>query len=171
MPFDQVSRRGFLYGSASVLTVSLLAACSSYVPTSTTNIAQVSRSSALAKINEARAAHGKKPVTYNSKLAKAARTHVNLMASKGELSHTLGGNIRSRVRAAGYVGAVGEILAGGQKTLEKAIEDWLASGSHRGVLLSENFTEFGLAVTTGKAPYKTYWAAIFGGSTAAWINR
>jgi uncharacterized protein YkwD len=128
----------------------------------------------VSKINEVRKAHGRKPLTYNSKLAAAARSHAQLMADRDTLSHGLGVTLRERVSKAGYVGAVGENLAGGHKTLESAIEGWLESASHRSTLLSPKFEEFGLAyarVRSGKkSRYGIYWALILGGEFAAWVG-
>ncbi len=145
-------------------------ACSTYLPSGTTTPATLSRSVILQQINATRAAYGREPLTYNPLLEDAARTHARLMAEKGILSHTLGGTLRERVTAAGYHGAVAENLAGGQHTLERAIEDWLNSAGHRRTLLSPNFTEFGLAAATSDKGQKFYWAMIFGGSLAAWLN-
>lgn len=162
-------RRRFLGGSAMLLVTSL-AGCSSYLPQGATSAPQLSQAIALQKINETRRANGRDAITYSSRLARAARNHTQLMASRGELSHSLGGSLRERVRAVGYVGAVGENLAGGQSTLEKAIAGWLQSTGHRNTLLSPRFTEFGLAVSTGRGPYNTYWALIMGGDSNAWIG-
>ena len=69
-------------------------------------------------------------------------------------------------------GAVGENVAGGQKSLEQAIQGWLDSPAHRNTLLSTRFTEFGLAVAAvgpgRKSRYGPYWAFIAGGSFDAW---
>jgi uncharacterized protein YkwD len=125
----------------------------------------------LAQINAVRAANGVRPWSYNPRLAAAARTQADLMASKDQLSHNLGVTLRERVTNAGYEGAVGENVAGGQRTLEAAIQGWLASPGHRSTLLSTKFVEFGLAVSRGakkKEGYGVYWALIAGGSFEAW---
>ena len=126
----------------------------------------------IAAINGTRAKNGKPPLKYNSKLEAAARSQANLMATKDQLSHNLGVTLRQRVAAAGYDGAVGENVAGGQKSLEQAIQGWLDSPAHRNTLLSTRFTEFGLAVASvgpgRKSRYGTYWAFIAGGSFDAW---
>jgi len=94
------------------------------------------------------------------------------MAQKDQLSHNLGVSLRQRVTDAGYDGAVGENVAGGHKTLEQAIEGWLAPPGHRSTLLSTRFVEFGLAVATvppgRKSRYGTYWAFVAGGPFEAW---
>ncbi len=146
----------------------LLSGCSQYLPQGRTPASGLSRATIIAKINETRAANGRPPLRYSAILARAAQTHTDLMAANGELSHTLGGSLRERVTEAGYIGAVGENLAGGQRTLEGAIRGWLESATHRSTLLSPRFTEFGLGVSSGTKGQKTYWAIILGGDFAAW---
>lgn len=162
-------------------TLTLLSACSSIVPpakgpsgSSMTGITpiQLSQGNILSAINGTRAANGKPPLRYNVKLESAARSQANLMAAKDTLSHDLGVTLRQRVTTAGYDGAVGENVAGGQSTLDQAISGWLASPAHRDTLLSSKFQEFGLAVATVPAnrtsKYRTYWAFIAGGPFEAW---
>ena len=166
-----LSRRHFVvFGAAALLT-----GCSTaMIPSGTTSPAptQLSQSAIVAAINSTRAHNGKPPLQYSSRLEAAARSQANLMASKDQLSHNLGVTLRQRVSAAGYDGAVGENVAGGQKSLEQAIEGWLNSPAHRNTLLSTRFTEFGLAVASvgpgRKSRYGTYWAFIAGGSFDAW---
>ncbi len=161
-----LNRRNFLIlGSGA-----LLSGCASYVPDGRTTPGQLSRSLIMAKINGVRASNGRKPLAYNELLGQAARTQADLMAARGELSHTLGGTLRERTNAVGYQGAVGENLAGGQHTLEGAIQGWIDSAGHRSTLLSDKFTEFGLAAATGGGDYGTYWAMIFGGGFAPWLS-
>jgi len=147
---------------------STLSACSQYLPEGRTSPVMLSRAVVVEKINATRTANGRNPLAYNPVLAKAAQTHADLMAKKGEVSHELGGTLRERVTAVGYQAAVGENLAGGQDTLEDAIKGWLESGPHRRTLLSPKFTEFGFGVAEGGGEYEIYWAMIFGGSFEAW---
>ena len=166
-----LSRRHFVvFGSAA-----LLAGCTASIAPSTstpTATNQLSQSAIIAAINGTRAKNGKPPLQYNNRLEAAARSQANLMATKDQLSHNLGVTLRQRVAAAGYDGAVGENVAGGQKSLEQAIQGWLDSPAHRNTLLSTRFTEFGLAVASvgpgRKSRYGTYWAFIAGGSFEAW---
>ena len=163
-----LNRRALMLGGVGAL----LAGCSSVAPATTGSISatQLSQSAILEAINAARRANGKPPLRYNSRLEAAARSQVRLMVSKDQLSHNLGTTLRQRVAAAGYDGAVGENLAGGQKTLQQAIDGWLASPGHRSTLLSTRFVEFGLAASTvpGKSRFGTYWAFIAGGPFEAW---
>ena len=167
-------RIGFLI----LATASLLAACSSIVPpakgpvTATTVPAQLTQGSIMAAINGTRAANGRPPLRYSTSLEAAARSQASLMAARDTLSHNLGVTLRQRVTNAGYAGAVGENVAGGQSTLDQAISGWLASPAHRDTLLSTKFEEFGLAVAAVPAEknskYGVYWAFIAGGPFEAW---
>jgi uncharacterized protein YkwD len=162
------SRRAVLAMGAA----SLLAACSATIPplpASTSNRPEdLSREQIMAGINAVRKANGAPDWTYNPRLEAAARSHARLMASKDTLSHDLGVTLRQRVTEAGYLGAVGENVAKGYKTLPDVIEGWLASQGHRNTLLSPKFVEFGLATArTGSG--KLYWALIAGGSFQAWL--
>jgi uncharacterized protein YkwD len=166
-----LTRRGFLLaGSAS-----LLSACSTIVPPGSTSPQQMSQAAVVAAVNAARKSNGgHAPLRYNTRLESAARAQADLMASKDQLSHDLGVTLRSRVTAAGYLTAVGENLAGGQATLEQAIEGWLNSPGHRATLLSDRFVEFGLAVSRvgpgRKSRYGIYWCFIAGGPFEAWVQ-
>lgn len=145
-----------------------LSACSTYVPEGTTRPQGLSRETILQKINGVRADNGREALSYSSTLERAAQTHTRLMASRGQISHELGGTLRERVTVAGYTGAVGENLAGGQPTIEKAIEGWMKSASHRNTLLSPRWEEFGLSVSQGNGQLGIYWAAIFGSPFENW---
>ena len=166
-----LQRRSFL----TLAGISVLGACTSIVPPApgpSPGPSQLTRSAIIAAINRTRAANGRPALSYNTKLEDAARSQANLMASKDQLSHNLGVTLRQRVRAAGYEGAVGENVAGGQRTLDQAIDGWLNSPAHREALLSNKFVEFGLAAATvapeRKSRYGIYWAFIAGGPFEAW---
>jgi uncharacterized protein YkwD len=157
-----------------VLGSAFLAGCSAAIPPApgATGPSQLTQAGIMAAINGTRKRNGKPPLRYNSHLEAAARSQADLMARKDRLSHDLGVTLRERVTEAGYDGAVGENVAGGQQTLEQAIQGWLASPGHRDTLLSTKFTEFGLAVARvpagHKSRYGTYWAFIAGGPFEAW---
>ena len=166
-----LSRRAFLVGS-----VGLLAACSSTSsvprPAGPVSPPQLTTARIVTAINGVRQRHGRPPLNYSKRLEDAARSQAKLMASRDRLSHDLGASLRQRVSAVGYTGAVGENVAGGQRSLEQAIDGWLASPGHRDTLLSDRCVEFGLAVEAvpaGRASrYGLYWAFIAGGDPAAW---
>lgn len=162
------TRRTFIILGAATLTAS----CSSYTPLTVTKPEGLDVATITKAINDVRKQNGAKPVVYSTTLSNAARTQANLMASKDKLSHDLGPTLRERVTDAGFKGAVGENVAGGHKTLEAAIQGWLDSPSHRNTLLTNKFTQFGLAVarvpSSRKSRYGIYWALVMGGSFDAW---
>lgn len=163
-----LTRRSFIVLGAATLTAS----CATYNPATVTGPDHLSVSAITQAINEVRRQNGAKSIVYSATLARAARTQANLMASKDQLSHELGPTLRERVTAAGFKGAVGENVAGGHKTLEAAIQGWLESPRHRSTLLTNKFTQFGLAVarvpSNRKSRYGVYWALVMGGSYDAW---
>jgi uncharacterized protein YkwD len=166
---------------AIALVAGVLAACASTgIAPAPSNVAshtspqQLSQANILAAINGARRANGgHKPLAYNARLEEACRIQLRLMVEKDQLSHDLGKKLRARVTEAGYQGAVGENLAGGQQTLEQAIEGWLNSPGHRSTLLSDKFVEFGVAAqrvpADRKSRYGIYWCFIAGGPFEPWI--
>jgi uncharacterized protein YkwD len=171
-----LSRRLFVIaGSAAFLS-----ACSSVTTAPSGNSGTITpevltQDGIVRTINAARAANGgHAPWRYNTALERAARSQASLMVDKDQLSHDLGVTLRQRVTAAGYTTAVGENLAGGQRTLEQAIEGWLNSPGHRATLLSDKFVEFGLAVqsvpASRKSRYGVYWCLIAGGPFEAWVK-
>jgi uncharacterized protein YkwD len=170
---SSLSRRAFLVAG----TGFALSACASggIVPRGATAPQQLTQGAMLTAVNAARAANGgHRPLGYNTALEAAARTQVRLMVEKDQLAHDVGMKLRARVDQAGYRGAVGENLAGGQQTLEQAIEGWLNSPGHRATLLSDKFVEFGLAVgrvpAARKSRYGIYWCFIAGGPFEPWLK-
>jgi len=171
---SRLKRRHFVASVAACgLAACLVSSCTAYSFQTATAPAGLSMELILTKINQVRRANRRQPLVYNAKLEQAARRQASLMATRDELSHNLGETLRERVRAAGYIGAVGENVAGGHPTLEAAIEGWLASPAHNRTLLSDKFTEFGLAVQHvpggKKSRYGIYWALIMGGDSNAWF--
>lgn len=170
-----ITRRAFIVigAGASLSACASIGGLGTAVPGGATTPQQLNQASILAAVNAARRINGgHPPLGYNVALEAAARSQANLMASRDQLAHDLGVTLRERVTAANYMGAVGENIAGGQQTLEQAIEGWLNSPGHRATLLSDKFTEFGLAVTRvasgRKSRYGVYWCFIAGGSFDAW---
>jgi uncharacterized protein YkwD len=162
-----LSRRALLVlGSAS-----LLSACAATIPPLPAKVSDrpedLTREQIIDTINKVRRANGAGPWRYNPALETAARSQARLMASQDKLSHDLGTTLRQRVTAAGYTLAVGENVAKGYQTLPATIEGWLASQGHRNTLLSDRFTEFGLAFARTSSG-KVYWALIAGGPYEAW---
>lgn len=165
--------------AAAFAALAMLSGCASTGVTPAPKIAQgtvapqLTQARIVTAINAARLTNGgHKGLRYNGALEQACRTQLRLMVEKDQLAHDLGMKLRERVTAAGYQGAVGENLAGGQRTIEQAIEGWLNSPGHRATLLSDKFEEFGLAVAAvpaeRKSRYGIYWCFIAGGPFEPW---
>src|SRR3954451_1654119 len=107
-----------------------------------------------------RAAHGLPAVRPAAPLALAARRHAADMVARGYFAHVspTGGTVARRVRRAGYLDApcwaLGEDLGWAPPALATAqavVAAWMASPSHRSVVLDADFREIGVAVA-GRAP-------------------
>ena len=104
--------------------------------------------SLLRTINSVRTAHGLAPVRVDIRLVRAARGHSADMLRRQYFAH---GSIASRTLAAGARGPMfGENLAWGTRvTAQWVIDKWLASPSHRAVLLRPGFRRVGIGITFG----------------------
>jgi uncharacterized protein YkwD len=122
---------------------------------------QASGAQAQRELNDIRRQLGMQDVVINAKLAAAADKQAALLASTGQLSHSAGGSLRTRVKAAGFRGVVGENLARGQKTVSRAIIDWMHSPGHRANILNDVYSCFGLGQSKDGGG-KPYWVLILG---------
>jgi uncharacterized protein YkwD len=171
-----ITRRAFIVlGAGASLSACTSIGVTTTVPSGNTPPQQLTQAAILEAINDARRLNGNhKPLSYNVQLEAAARFQADLMAQKDTLAHDVGYTLRERTDQQGYRGAVGENIAGGQTSLQQAIEGWLNSPGHRATLLSDKFVEFGLAeahTPAGvKSRYGNYWCLIAGGPVAAWIG-
>ena len=106
--------------------------------------------SLLIAMNQARAAHGLRPLHTDATLGRAARSHSLDMLRHNYFSH---GAFAARMNAFHAVGPiVGENLAWGSGALGSAahvVQMWLASPEHRANLLRPGFTRVGLATPVG----------------------
>ena len=171
-----LTRRAFIVlGASASLSACASVGVATNVPSGETTPQQLTQAAILQAINEARRINGgHKPLTYNLQLEAAARFQASLMAQKDTLAHDVGYTLRQRTDQQNYRGAVGENIAGGQTSLQQAIEGWLNSPGHRATLLSDKFVEFGLAYAHTapgvKSRYGNYWCFIAGGPIAAWMG-
>jgi uncharacterized protein YkwD len=118
-------------------------------------------------------------LTWNEDLYAAAYEHSYDLAQSNTFSHYGSGTasditgsnnnkasyFNERIRANGYVGyrTIGENIAGGQATIQEAINAWLASPAHCTNLMNPNFKEIGVAVVTNSdSDYGIYWTQNFG---------
>lgn len=156
-----LGRREFFLASSGFALAALLPAC----PAGATPV-PVSVANAAAAINAVRASHGLAPLVADPLLARAAEAQAARMAARDDISHRLGGSLRTRLRQVGYPGYGGENLSAGRASLGAVIEGWMASPGHRANLLNRRYREFGIAAAR-VAPslpsrYRIYWALILG---------
>lgn len=124
----------------------------------------------LAEINKVRSAHGLRPLEPSAELRSAADAHAAAMGEGDFFSHDSadGTSSAARVREAYGVNgfwrwSVGENLlwAASDLTPAEAVEQWLASPSHRRVLLGGGWKEIGIS-----AVHVTNAGSTFGGGEA-----
>lgn len=128
----------------------------------------------LAAINEARATARTcggtsfapaRALAWNDQLAQAAAKHSSDMASRNFVSHTGsdGSSAADRANAAGYRGAVGENLAGGQTSVGQMMNELLRSPAHCANLMDPAYRTAGAACVSNRSTtYKTHWTQMLG---------
>ena len=119
----------------------------------------------VALTNAERAAVGVPPVAGDPQLTVAAQRYAEVMAETACVGHACGPvpKLGDRAGAAGDTrwSFLGENVAAGQPTPERVIAAWMASPTHRAVLLNPEFTLLGVGRAVG-GPYGTYWTQEFG---------
>lgn len=93
--------------------------------------------------NEHRAQMGRGPVTINAEMCLAAQRHANWMASYGAFQHS----------GLPYM----EIIYAGPRAPRDAINGWINSPAHHGIMLSGSQVGFGYMVRNGQP----YWVGVF----------
>lgn len=93
--------------------------------------------------NEERKRNGLSPVTLNTKMCLAAQEHAEWMADTGWYQH-------SRLP---YM----EIIFRGPRSAESAVNGWIYSPAHHGIMLSGSQCGFGYMKRNGA----TYWVGVF----------
>lgn len=120
----------------------------------------------VALTNVERANVGLPPLALAPELAQSAQSYADVLASGACFAHTCGPipDLRDRAGSVGYQDwtAIGENIAGGQPTAEDVVAGWMSSPGHRANLLSENYTEIGVGVSSGPGQYGIYWTQTFG---------
>ena len=106
------------------------------------------------------------PVKWAERLAATGARHATDMAAHSYFSHDGrdGSKPADRATRAGYVWrAVGENIAAGQSTAEEVVQGWIGSPPHCANLMSEKFTEMGVAyAVNSQSTMGIYWAQLFG---------
>lgn len=115
-------------------------------------------------INRYRAQKGRKPLTLNSKLSRAAESHSADLARIDRISHkgTDGSNPWNRVESAGYTPKLAaENVGAGQRSIEEVIRGWQESAGHDRNLLLPDATQMGIALVKNPASsYGTFWTLV-----------
>jgi uncharacterized protein YkwD len=101
-------------------------------------------------MNRVRAAHGLRPLRFDPRLERAARSHSHTMISTGSFSHGEFGSRLLRFDVGGRL--AGENLAwgsGGAGSARAIVAAWLASPAHRANLLRPSFRRVGVGALVG----------------------
>jgi uncharacterized protein YkwD len=117
------------------------------------------------EIERVRAQRGLHRLRDNRRLARAARRHAADMVRRKYFSHysPAGHDVADRARRTGYAKRscswrLGEVLAwgvGGASTAAATVQAWMASSTHRHVLISSRYSDFGVGTVAG-TPAKQY---------------
>jgi hypothetical protein len=117
-------------------------------------------------INQVRVAHGLPPLKLNPDLCRAAQLMSDEILLTGNFGHidSEGRRADARARMFGYEFEwLGENLAAGQSSAERALQAWLNSLSHRENLLNPAYREMGLGYTQLMGSrYGSCWAQLLG---------
>jgi len=129
----------------------------------------------LAQVNAARAKPrlcgrqrfaAARPLSWDASLGAAAQGHSKAMAYGNYFAHRDpdGDTPADRARAAGYRGRqIGENIAAGQGSANKAMAGWLASPGHCANLMNPMFTQVGAGFATdARSDEGVYWTMLFG---------
>jgi uncharacterized protein YkwD len=106
------------------------------------------------------------PLRANARLEKAAAVHAQDMARNSYIDHAGrdGSTFSQRITRTGYPWhSAGENVAAGQRSAEDVVQDWLASPGHCANIMSDEFTEMGVAFAVNMdSKAVVYWAQEFG---------
>jgi hypothetical protein len=123
------------------------------------------------QVNQLRLQHNLPPLKLNAQLCDAAQAYVETLAQTGAITHADAHGRRADYRAseAGYFyHRLGENLAAGQPTWERALHAWLNSPDHRANLLTPDYRELGVGFAGSVTRYRTVWAQLLGARRAAY---
>lgn len=105
-------------------------------------------------------------LAWSCRLEAAAQSHSQDMAKNNYFSHTgpEGVGIQQRVTSHGYEWqAVGENIAAGHASASAVVNGWLESPGHCRNIMSDAFTEMGMAEAhNSESKYSTYWTKTLG---------
>ena len=98
-----------------------------------------------------------------SQLDVAAQRHAEWLIQNTLFQHdgSAGNTPMDRAAAAGYIGAVGENLAGNVWSVEDAVNAWISSPGHFANLMNPNWAHFGCGYASGNV-FGNVWVVLFG---------
>lgn len=114
-------------------------------------------------VNKERAKNGLKALVLDNQLTSVANKKARDMADKGYFSHTsptYGSPFEMLQQFGINYRSAGENIAGGQKTSQQVMEDWLNSSGHRANILNANYSKLGVGFYQG-GNLGTYWVQLF----------
>jgi len=109
------------------------------------------------KINEKRKEHGVGTLDFDIKASSVARAYSKRMLEEGFFDHydKEGRNVEYRLKVANISYAeAGEnlgLVSVGKESVNKVIDGWMKSKTHRETMLNENFSNVGVGVSCGKS--------------------
>lgn len=112
----------------------------------------ISPADVIAQTNQQRQAAGLSALSHNGQLSAAAAAKANDMFAKQYWAHTSpeGTQPWSFIKGAGYSYQVaGENLARDFSVTNEMMDAWMASPTHRANIMSDRYTEIGIAVVNG----------------------
>ncbi|MEM4260832.1 MAG: CAP domain-containing protein [Candidatus Woesearchaeota archaeon] len=119
----------------------------------TANASAITETNIFNLTNSQRSKYGMVNLSWNYKLANAARTKAQDMINKDYFSHNTpsGATPWTFILNAGYNYIyAGENLAMNYSVAEDIMNAWMNSGGHRANILGENYKELGVGVVTGE---------------------
>lgn len=151
---------GTLVGSALLAAAAAPAlACPGANKTPAQLTVKQARASVTCLINQRRRHNGLRKVRVDTRLVRAAQRHSRSMDAANFFDHESpsGSDPISRIQATGYMAgarswAVGENIrwgSGGLGTPRVAVDEWMASPSHRHIMLNGAYREIGIGVAIG----------------------
>ncbi|MCC7018999.1 MAG: hypothetical protein IT332_04560 [Ardenticatenales bacterium] len=115
-------------------------------------------------VNAERKKAGQKPLIVNYSLQEAAWAHNEHMVARKCFSHTGCGDGApgDRVRKTGYMAiTVGENIAQGQPDAAAVMDSWMNSSGHRKNILSNRYTDIGVAYSPQPIDFSPVWTQVF----------
>lgn len=117
----------------------------------------------LKLVNQERAKVGVSALALDNDLTHIATMKARDMRDKNYFSHnspTYGSPFEMLQKFGVKYTYAGENIAGGQKTSEQVMKDWMNSSGHRANILNKNYTKLGVGYVEG-GQYGTYWVQLF----------